>query len=77
MRNWRCNNICVKLRLYKYSKERAKTLEIKTHKYLEIDDQINNPIIKEINSMRKIKRYNLFVENKTIEMRYCAKVMRE
>ena len=56
MRNRRCNNICVKLRLYKYSKERAKTLEIKTHKYLEIDDQINNPIIKEIYSMRKIKR---------------------
>ena len=46
----------MKLRLYKYSKERAKTLEIKTHKYLEIDDQINNPIIKEIYSMRKIKR---------------------
>ena len=56
MRSQRCNNICVKLRLYKYSKERAKTLEIKTHKYLEIDDQINNPIIKEIYSMRKIKR---------------------
>ena len=40
---------------------------------MEIDDQINNPIIKEMNSMRKIKRYNLFVENKTIEMRYCAR----